>query len=74
MVAFKGGWHLIYSTCSVLVEENDLQMERFLNNADGDREEQVFSLPFGFKSKFGWQILPNENQDGHYFCILKKLG
>lgn len=70
----KAGGHLIYSTCSVLVEENDLQMERFLNKADGDREEQVFSLPLGFKSKFGWQILPNENQDGHYFCILKKLG
>lgn len=63
---------LLYATCSVLPEENALQIEQFLqNNADAKLEPLPFDLP---DSAIGVQFLPKENGgDGFYYAKLKKL-
>ena len=68
---------LLYCTCSLLQEENDLVMETFLAT---NKEAQInaldtnedFSL-VSRKLKYGYQILPNDNgPDGFYFASLSK--
>lgn len=66
------GGHLIYSTCSILREENSDQISSFVDKKE-DVEVVHFTLPVGLKLAFGWQILPNHEMDGHYFVVLKKL-
>ncbi|MEE2770511.1 MAG: transcription antitermination factor NusB [Pseudomonadota bacterium] len=66
------GGHMIYSTCSILKEENSLQIGAFLSESLNAKTVDVI-LPAGFKDEFGWQILPTTEMDGHYFMVLKKL-
>ena len=67
------GGFLIYSTCSILQEENSYQILSFISSRN-DVEVKLLNLPVGLQSDVGWQILPNQEMDGHYFVILKKLG
>ncbi|MDO6695601.1 16S rRNA (cytosine(967)-C(5))-methyltransferase RsmB [Aliiglaciecola sp. 3_MG-2023] len=67
----KPGGTLVYATCSILPEENHLQITEFLNN-NGDAtlsklsEHDKISPP-------GRQILPGEKQmDGFYYARLLK--
>lgn len=66
------GGYLIYSTCSILQEENSDQILSFISSRE-DVEVKLFSLPVGLQADVGWQILPSQAMDGHYFVILKKL-
>lgn len=76
----KPGGTLLYATCSILPDENKLQMKQFLTthadanlvpigiagNSDEHNESETVDNP-------GWQILPGEyNMDGFYYCRLKK--
>jgi 16S rRNA (cytosine967-C5)-methyltransferase len=60
----KPGGILVYATCSVLPQENQLQMERFL------QEETAKIIPmevsWGRSSAIGRQILPGEGAGAHY--------
>ena len=56
----KANGRLVYATCSVINDENKIQIQKFLANSN----EWVFE-----KEKL---ILPNELGDGFYFAILKK--
>ena len=70
----KAGGHMLYATCSILKDENDAQIEKFLELFK-DASTLSFNLPFGQKTKFGWQILPNESSisaDGFYYSIIYK--
>ena len=73
----SGKGSLLYCTCSLLQEENDLVMETFLatnkeakiNALDANEDFLAVSR----KLKYGYQILPNENgPDGFYFASLSK--
>lgn len=70
----KKGGELIYSTCSILPEENDGVIEDFIKSSDNFKVENSTCKLSGIKSKFGLQFLPNLSQGaGFYVCTLKKL-
>ncbi|MGD8617956.1 MAG: 16S rRNA (cytosine(967)-C(5))-methyltransferase RsmB [Gammaproteobacteria bacterium] len=68
------GGILLYSTCSVLADENSRQMKRFLQ-MHADALEVPIDSAWGHRCEHGKQILPGENEmDGFYFACLRKTG
>jgi 16S rRNA (cytosine967-C5)-methyltransferase len=68
----KQGGTLLYSTCSVFDEENDLVIEQFVRE-HSDAHIQPLQLPLGAATKFGWQMLPSEpTTDGFYYALIHK--
>ncbi len=66
------GGMLLYATCSVLAEENGLQIEDFLNKHDDARLEPI-ERDWGSPTTAGRQILPGEeNMDGFFYACLRK--
>ncbi|MCK5717249.1 MAG: 16S rRNA (cytosine(967)-C(5))-methyltransferase RsmB [Thiomargarita sp.] len=66
------GGKLLYITCSVFVEENDLQIQNFLARHD-DAVDTVFTADWGHAQTSGRQILSGENNmDGFYYACLSK--
>lgn len=61
---------LLYVTCSLLKEENDLQIKNFISHFQ-DVELVSFTLPIGEKTHYGWQLIP-PHSDGFYYALLKK--
>lgn len=61
---------LLYTTCSVLPQENSLLVEAFLA---GQNKAQSVSIPaqYGIAQTLGRQTLPGmDNRDGFYYCVL----
>ncbi|MDD3265583.1 MAG: transcription antitermination factor NusB [Burkholderiales bacterium] len=54
--------YMIYITCSIMKEENQLNVEWLSNNLNG------------FKIIDELQIYPSENNDGLYYALIKKVG
>jgi 16S rRNA (cytosine967-C5)-methyltransferase len=68
------GGMLLYSTCSVLFEENSGQVERFLKR-QADAVELPIDTAWGRCCAHGRQIFPGDDEmDGFYFACLQKLG
>jgi len=64
---------LVYATCSVLIEENRSQVNRFLASHD-DVENLAVDLPRRHDQDPGRQILPGEEEmDGFYYARLRKI-
>jgi 16S rRNA (cytosine967-C5)-methyltransferase len=69
------GGELLYVTCSVFKDENEMQIEVFLTNDKVDAVEVVIEADWGLACSYGRQLLPAEQDaDGFYFCRLKKIG
>jgi 16S rRNA (cytosine967-C5)-methyltransferase len=67
------GGMLLYTTCSVLRDENERQIGRFLSDHP-DAAEVGIEAPWGRCCTHGRQILPGENQmDGFYFACMRKI-
>lgn len=67
------GGKLLYVTCSVLPEENEAQMTRFV---EGRSEARILppDLACGSARPIGHQILPGEGgMDGFYYACVQKL-
>lgn len=68
----RPGGFLVYSTCSILREENNHQIKLFIESKE-HAEIVGLNLPIGFGEDYGWQILPSEYHDGHFFSLIQKL-
>ncbi|MBF6057528.1 MULTISPECIES: 16S rRNA (cytosine(967)-C(5))-methyltransferase RsmB [Thiomicrorhabdus] len=70
----KPGGRLLYATCSVLPQENGLQIRRFLLET-ADAQEIPIEVEWGLSQELpGRQILPGDNgMDGFYYCLLEKM-
>ncbi len=67
----KPGGILLYATCSILPDENDLQIKSFLQNRS-DASLIPLSAQYNSQEK-GRQLLPNEaGMDGFYYAKLQK--
>jgi 16S rRNA (cytosine967-C5)-methyltransferase len=72
----KENGRLIYCTCSILEEENDLQIHSFLQDHPNANIIPITSLPKQDRViplTYGLQVLPSATgSDGFYFVILEK--
>lgn len=68
----KSGGMLLYATCSVLPEENHLQIQQFLAEQPDARLQDI-AADWGRPMPAGRQILPGEQEmDGFFYaCLLK---
>jgi len=74
----KSGGMLLYVTCSVLTEENTLQIQHFLQQHT-DAELQPINSDWGQQQTAGTQILPGESgkngengMDGFFYALIQK--
>ncbi len=68
----KAGGHLLYATCSIMPDENEQVIQRFVESTD-DVEILPIALSHKELTQYGWQLLPGENDtDGFYYCLMTK--
>ncbi|MBU6950201.1 16S rRNA (cytosine(967)-C(5))-methyltransferase RsmB [Hahella sp. HN01] len=68
----KPGGLLVYATCSILKEENEHIIERFIADAT-DAEVLPIEGKYGIQSSFGVQLLPvTGGHDGFFYARLRK--
>jgi len=68
----KSGGMLLYTTCSLLAEENEMQIKSFLE-ANADADVAVIDADWGCSREYGRQILPGtDSMDGFYYARLIK--
>lgn len=66
------GGRMLYVTCSILAEENERQLRRFLDE-QSDAREQPLDVSWGEVRSVGRQIAPGENDmDGFFYACLVK--
>ena len=62
---------LLYTTCSALKQENELQITSFLE-LHPEAEESIPDMPPAQRRTFGYQRLPGDDQlDGFYYACLR---
>lgn len=73
----KNSWSLLsdeglmlYVTCSVLPDENESVIERFIDQQPSARVVPI-TCNIAQPLRHGIQVLPQEDFDGFYFCLLK---
>lgn len=68
------GGLLVYATCSMMPEENELQIAEFIRtNAHCEYVQPTQRKPWGHLLNHGIQILPGEHHmDGFFYSVLKK--
>ena len=67
-----GGGKLLYATCSVFREENDVQVARFLER---HRDAARLTLPAADNDNSvpAGQLLPDQRHDGFFYALLRKV-
>ena len=67
------GGILLYTTCSILRQENEERIAHFLECTTNAKYERI-TADWGVECRFGRQLLPGANQgpDGFFFCLLQK--
>ena len=62
---------LVYTTCSAFKQENELQIEAFLQRQPDAMEQHPAKAP-ARRVRFGYQLLPGDNHlDGFYYACLR---
>jgi len=77
-VVMPGG-RLLYTTCSVFPEENELQVEAFLARTPDAVPMRTLPWPMGVSRTGEGQLLPasggaEDNHDGFFYALLEKRG
>ena len=68
----KTGGKLLYATCSILPEENEMQIAEFLTQQK-DAKLCMIEANWGNACQYGRQILTGQdNMDGFYYALLEK--
>lgn len=69
----KPGGLLLYTTCSLLRQENEETIRRFLDSTDSAKYEAI-AADWGVECAFGRQLLPGTSSgpDGFFYCVLRK--
>ena len=68
----QDGGELLYCTCSLLRDENDAILARFMEQQP-DAEISRFELPTGTATEYGWQLTPlDPATDGFYYARLQR--
>ena len=68
----KPGGRMLYATCSVLPQENEELISRFISQTE-DASHQPLNVSWGVERTFGRQLFPqNQGHDGFYYAYLKK--
>jgi 16S rRNA (cytosine967-C5)-methyltransferase len=68
----KPGGALLYATCSILKDENELQISRFMART-ADAQAQALDARYGHAAGHGRQRLPGEQgMDGFFYALLRK--
>jgi 16S rRNA (cytosine967-C5)-methyltransferase len=68
----KPGGVLLYATCSILKDENEQQIARFVART-ADARPQVLDARYGHAAGHGRQRLPGEQgMDGFFYALLRK--
>ena len=68
----KPGGRLVYATCSLFSDENEEQVQRFLEQTDSALEQRI-EAAWGHARAVGRQTLPGEDtMDGFYYACLEK--
>ncbi|QLE79643.1 16S rRNA (cytosine(967)-C(5))-methyltransferase RsmB [Francisella sp. Scap27] len=65
--------YLLYITCSILRQENQEQIQLFL---DKNTNAEIIKIDIlkEYETDYGYQILPkNDKGDGFYYCLIKKV-
>lgn len=71
----RQGGRLVYATCSVLKDENETVMGKFLQSESGARMRAIEGSFPGRRCATGRQILPGETgMDGFYYACVEKSG
>ncbi len=73
--AVKRGGIIVYSTCALSPLENDGVLEKLSRKRKGRFELISPDLPFGERTTYGWQVLP-DTEGGHgpmYIAKLKRI-
>ena len=66
----KSGGTLLYATCSIMPQENHLQIEQFLSDTP-DAELNTISADWGHDTGFGRQLFPGTG-DGFFYSLITK--
>jgi len=69
----KPGGLMVYSTCSIFKDENERQIDWFVQKYDNGSVSGPNSVQWGEQRLWGRQILPgSHNMDGFYYACLQK--
>ena len=71
----RPGGRMLYSTCSIFKDENEVQVARFLERHPDCAEVTVPDAAWGESRPHGRQILTGrDNMDGFYYALLTRSG
>lgn len=75
-LTLKSGWYLVYSTCTLNLEENENVISWILDKYGDKLKIEKISIDLAYDrllpSKYWIKLMPNENQEGFYVVKLKK--
>lgn len=67
----RTGGQLVYVTCSILKEENDVPIDGLIQKFS-DVQVRDITIPTAIGTKNGQQLLPNDEHDGLFYASLAK--